>query len=113
VVRKVGGRSGERRTTPKGKTLPGNYPDTRWRYSKKCIAADQWFAGELEALVNRLEPHKAFFESLAATGGSATVIIQFLRDGYFSDSVSPSILTKLGDLRVNFGIEVYSVPQSS
>ena len=104
---------GERRISANGKTLPGSYPDTRWRYSKECITSDQWFAGELEALVNRLEPHKAFFDSVLATGGTACVIIQFLGDGYFGDNLSPTILAKLGELRLDFGIEVYNVPQSS
>ena len=101
------------RITPKGRILPGSYTDTRWRYSKECKASDQWFAGELGALVNRLEPHKAFFDELFATGGAACVIIQFLGDGYFGDNLAPSILKKLGDLGLDFGIEVYNVPRSS
>jgi hypothetical protein len=93
--------------------LPGNYPDTRWRHSIECKAAGQWFAGELGVLVNRVEPHKAFLNHLVDTGGSATIIIQFLGDDYFSDSLPASMLTKLGDLRLGLGIEVYTCPQSS
>jgi hypothetical protein len=103
---------GEPRRTPKGNTLPGSYPDTRWRHSIQCEAANQWFVGELEALVNRLDPHKAFFNHLVDTGGSAELIIQFLGDGYFGDSLPSRLLTKIGDLRLSLGIEVYTDPQS-
>ena len=104
---------GEPRRTPKGTALPGNYPDTRWRHSIHRKTSDQWFAAEVEGLVNHLEPRKAFLNHLYATGGSAALIVQFLGDdGYFGDSLPPSLLTKFGDLGLSLDIEVYAVPQS-
>lgn len=103
---------GEPRRTPKGNTLPGSYPDTRWRHSIQCSAANQWFVGELETLVNRLEPYKAFLSHLVDTGGRAELIVKFLGDGYFGDSLPSSMLTRIGDLRLDLGIEVYTHPQS-
>jgi hypothetical protein len=103
---------GEARRTPKGNTLPGRYPDTRWRHSIQYITADQWFVGEVEALVNGLEPHKAFLHHLLDTGGKATLIIQFLGDGYFGDSLPSPLLAKIVELRLRLGLEVFTVPQS-
>jgi hypothetical protein len=104
---------GEPRTTPKGDKIHGTYPDTRWRHSIEYKVRDQWFTAEVEALVNHLESRKAFLNDISATDGSATIIVQFLGDdGYFGDSLSPSMLTKIGDLGLSLGFEVYTVPQS-
>lgn len=98
--------------TPKGNTGPGGYPDTRWRRSVQYIAADQWFVGEVEALVNLLEPNKAFLHYLLDTGGSAELIVQFLGDGYFGDTLPTPLLTKIVELRLGLGLEVFTVPQN-
>jgi hypothetical protein len=73
---------------------------------------DQWFAAEVTRLLDRLEPHKAFFASLRSTGGSASLIIQFLGDGYLSDEVPHATLAKLVELGLGLGIECFVDPQS-
>lgn len=105
-------RAGERRMTPKGNLLPGNYPDTRWRHSKRYAVSDQWFADKVELLLKRLEPHKGFLSQLSATGGRASIIIQFLGDGYYGDEIPSSTLARIVDLGLSFGIEVFVDPQS-
>jgi hypothetical protein len=62
--------------------------------------------------VGRLEPHKEFLTNLRATGGSATVIIQFLGDGYLADDIPLTTLAKLGELGLSLGIECFVDPQS-
>ena len=108
---KIAHRVGDPRKTPKGTPLSGNYPDTRWRYDVRHETKDQHFADKVAALVDRLEPHKAFLGSLRATGGRATVIVQFL-DGYFRDQISQRTLSKLADLQLDLDIECFEKPQS-
>jgi hypothetical protein len=105
-------RVGDQRKTPKGTLLPGVYPDTRWRHSIRRTVTEQWFASEVVAFVGRLEPHKEFLANVRATGGSATVIIQFLGDGYLADDIPLTTLAKLGELGLSLGIECFIDPQS-
>ncbi|KWV52958.1 hypothetical protein AS156_10035 [Bradyrhizobium macuxiense] len=105
-------RVGDQRKTPKGTLLSGVYPDTRWRHSIRHTVTEQWFGSEVEGFVERLEPHKEFLTNLRETGGSATVIIQFLGDGYLADEVPPTTLAKLGELGLSLGIECFIDPQS-
>jgi hypothetical protein len=107
----VAHRVGDRRMTPKGTLLPGNYPDTRWRHSVEYSSIDRLFAREVAALVNRLKPHKAFFRSVRSTGGKAAICIQFLGE-YFSDEIPRDLLAKLADPDLDLGIECFSGPQS-
>lgn len=105
-------RVGEPRKTPKGTPLPGSYQDTRWRHSVRYDVKDQWFAGRLTNLVDQLTAHKAFLANLRSTGGRASVIVQFLGDGYFGDEVPHETLAKLVELGLDLGIECFSDPQS-
>lgn len=105
-------RVGDLRKTPKGRPLAGNYRDTRWRHCVECSTTDQWFAAEVTSLLDRLEPHKAFFANLRSTGGEAMLIIQFLGDGYLSDEIPHATLVKLVELGLGLGIECYVDPQS-
>lgn len=105
-------RVGEQRKTPKGTPLPGTYRDTRWRHSVRHSVERQWFADRFTDLVNRLVARKAFLAELRSTGGTASVIIQFLGDGYFGDGIPVETLAKLVELGLDLGIECFSVPQS-
>ena len=103
---KVALRVGDRRVTPKGTLLEGSCPDTRWRYSAR------YTADKVESLVAHLLPHRAFLSRLLQTGGNLTLIVQFLGDGYFGDTIPKSTLTKIADLGLSLGIECFMVPQS-
>jgi hypothetical protein len=105
-------RFGAPRGTPAGNLLPGTFQDTRWRYSVRYEGEDQWFAERFTEFVDRLKPHKAFLSSLRSAGGKASMIIQFLGDGYFGDEILRETLAKLADLELDFGIECFVVPQS-
>jgi hypothetical protein len=63
-------------------------------------------------LVDSLERHKAFFANLKSTGGRASVIIQFLGDGYLADEIPLATLVKLVELELALAIECYVDPQS-
>jgi hypothetical protein len=103
---------GERRKAPTGALLEGVYRDTRWRHSIRHELQDQWFAGKVALLVESLLPHKPFLLGLRASGGSATIIIQFLGDGYHGDNLTVETLARLAELELEFGIECYSAPQA-
>jgi hypothetical protein len=109
---RVAHRVGDPRKTPKGTSLAGNYGDTRWRHCVECSTTDQWFAAEVATLLDRLEPHEAFFAKLRSTGGEAILIIQFLADGYLSDVIPHAALVKLVELGLGLGVECYVDPQS-
>jgi hypothetical protein len=100
-------RVGDPRRTPKGTPLSGNYSDTRWRHCVECNVTDQWYAAEVTRLLDRLEPHKAFFANLQSTGGKACVIIQFFGDGYLSDEIPRATLAKLVELELALAIESF------
>jgi hypothetical protein len=58
-------------------------------------------------MIDRLEPHKAFFADLKSTGGTASIVIQFLGDGYFGDEIPSATLAKLVDLELALQIECF------
>jgi len=45
-------RVGDRRITPEGTLLEGNYPHTRWRYSARYTVSNQWFADKVDSLMH-------------------------------------------------------------
>jgi hypothetical protein len=105
-------RVGDQRKTPKGTRLPGTYPDTRWRHSRRYETPDQWFVGKIAEFIDCIEPHRDFLKNLRATGGRAAVLVQFLVDGYFGDEIPRDILARLVDLELDLGIECFTDPQS-
>lgn len=104
-------RAGDRRIAPNGAQLRGTYPDTRWRHTLRCEVRDQYFAGQVKNLVNRLVPHKGFLHRIRAAGGAAAIIVQFLGDDYFGDEIAAETLATMADLHLNFGVECFVVPQ--
>ena len=70
------------------------------------------FADKVALLVDRLMPHKDFLCHSRATGGQASIVVQFLGDGYLADQVPLDVLRRLVDLQLGLGIECFSVPQS-
>jgi len=70
------------------------------------------FAAEVVGFVEKLEAHKEFLANITASGGRASVIIQFLGDGYLADVIPTATLAKLVDLGLALGIECFVDPQS-
>jgi hypothetical protein len=104
---------GELRATPKGTLTGGRYDRTAWRYKNRYEITDQWFAGRVAELVDRLMPHKAFLCELTETGGYSCLIISFLGDdGHFGDELSIETLRKMTEMKMKFAIELYTVCQS-
>ena len=112
LAAKVVQRVGDRRRTPSGRLLEGVYRDTRWRHRRRFETSGQHFAEKIIELLADIETSKAFFHELRSTGGSACVIVHLLGDGYLGDKVSRDTLTKLVDLKLDFGVECYIEPQS-
>lgn len=104
---------GDQRVTPSGTILPGTYPDTRWRYLVRYAVSDQWFVERLDEFLDGLQPHGAFLKGLRESGGTTSVIVKFLGDGYVGDDLPIATLTKLVELGVSFSLEVFAVPQRS
>jgi len=103
---------GAQRRTPKGTLLPGTYPDTRWRHVRRYETTGQWVKDRIAELVEYLEPHRAYLAKLRDSGGRACVILAFLGDGYFGDTIPRSLLERLAELGLDLGIECFTVPQN-
>ena len=86
--------------------------DVRWRYSVRYEVPDQWFAAKVTEFVDRLVPHKEYLRQIRLTGGTVSLIVQFLGDGYFGDELPRATLAKLVDLELDLAIECFLVPQS-
>jgi hypothetical protein len=108
----VAHRAGDTVKTPDGILLDGKYYDTRWSRTIRYELRDQLFVDKVTMLVDSLVTHKAFLARLRATGGHATVTVQFLGDGYLGDVVPLDVLIKMADLQLDFGIECFAVPQA-
>lgn len=104
-------RVGDPRVTPDGRALTGQTSDSRWRHNTRHVFRDQWFSDAVTAFVDQLMPYKAFLEQLRGTGGRASLIIQFLGDGYHGDALSTDILSKIVHLGLDLEIEVFNVQQ--
>jgi hypothetical protein len=104
-------RVGDRRRTPK-QLLSGTYRDTRWRHCIRYTVTEQHFATEVIGFVERLDAHKEFLAKVTSTGGTASIIVCFLGDGYFGDELPPATLAKLADLGLALAVECFMVPQS-
>ncbi len=102
---------GDRGRRPRERAFLAATQTTRSRHGARYEAGEQHFADKIAELVARLEPRKAFLAHLAATGGTATVIVQFL-DGYFGDSIPLTTLAKLVELQLELESESYNVPQT-
>ena len=98
-------RVGASRQTPKGTPLPGVYPDTRWRHSRRYTTHDQWFAGAVADLIATLIPHKEYLLQLRATGGKTCLVIQFLDDAYLGDEISRETLARIVELGLDLSLE--------
>jgi hypothetical protein len=48
------------------------------------VIKDQWFASEVSRLIEKLEPHKTFFADVKSSGGTASIVIQFM-DGFLAE----------------------------
>jgi hypothetical protein len=104
--------AGDPRSTPSGTPLAGSYAQTRWRHGARYNVRNQWFASQFNEFISRLQMREAFLAKLRSTGGTATVIVEFLGDGYFGDAVPVETLARLAGLGLELGIECFSVPQS-
>lgn len=105
--------AGGRRRTSEGRQLAGTYTESRWRWHERITARSQWFEKDLAEFVKKLAAHRSFFHELRLNGGKATIVIEFLGDGYFGDSISLPVLQQLVELEVDLGLECFTVPQSN
>ncbi len=103
---------GEQRTTRAGTQLPGKYKDTRWRHRIRHEVDGQWFVQALDEFVDHLSRFGQFFERVKSTGGSACLIVSFLGDGHFGDTLPSSTLARIAGLHLDLGVEVFSTPQA-
>ena len=66
----------------------------------------------LAEFVDELRGRQEFLHHLRSTGGETSVIVQFLGDSYFGDSIPLSTMSMLVELGLNLELEVFMVPQN-
>jgi hypothetical protein len=103
---------GEPRATPAGTPLSGKHKDTRWRYGIRHEVEGSLFAVALNDFVKELSLSGPFFEQIKTTGGQSQLIVSFLGDGHYGDTLPAATLASIVGLHLDFGIEVFSSRQA-
>jgi hypothetical protein len=97
---------GEERFTANGKRLPGKHQFSTWGCSR-TVRNSRAFSLGVRAMIDALMPAADLLQQIVATGGRAQLILDF--EGYknISDVVRPSDLSRLAQLGMSLGIEVF------
>jgi Domain of unknown function (DUF4279) len=99
-------RRGEPRITPKGTTLAGEWPDTRWNHVA-FYEADRTVSVEIERWLVSLDRNGEFIRSLVSTGGDITLNLAMPGQSHRGDVIAAGTLRRAADLGVGIGIEVF------
>jgi hypothetical protein len=97
---------GEPRRTPKGGPLDGTYPDSYWVYRTE-IQSERGFRNEVIAVLQVLIDVKGAIHDHLTSGGTITVFLQLTGSINNGDEIDSSLLQTMGELGVDFGIEVF------
>jgi hypothetical protein len=99
-------KAGEQIVTPSGKVMPGSYNDTSWLY-KKDLEGDCPFPRELVDFILDIILAKDFLIKLISENAFCSLCVQFPGDIHQGVSIPYTILEKIVELKLNFGIEVF------
>src|SRR5450631_3315598 len=77
--------AGSVRETPTGTVLPGTHTVSSWSHWFD-VEGNRLFFADIEKMINRLEPHKAFLAEIADGGGSIELILHLPGDINIGDS---------------------------
>lgn len=97
---------GEPRFAPNGTRLAGKHQFSRWGYSQ-IVHDTRAFSLSVRATIDALAPAAEVLQKLYATGGRAQLILDFDGDKNIGDAIPASDLSRLAQLGVSLGIEVF------
>jgi hypothetical protein len=100
-------RVGERRTTPTGTLLEGNYDRSYW-HTPFTPRDDSDVGNFLARTVERLRQHGSFFKDIRDTGGAVELFIGLFADGVnIGATLTHDLLAAIGDMGIDLGLDIY------
>ena len=100
-------RSGDARTTSKGRILEGFRENTYWVARVLESAPESYLADALQALVGQFSRHKGFFRKVRSEGGKVEFFVGWYIERNIGDEFDISLLAGLADLGVNLSLDIY------
>lgn len=99
---------GQRRITPKGTLLKGNYEKSYWIFELK-VSSKKTIAENLSKFLTLLEKKESAMVDLADLGARAEFFIGiFLEDKNFWEEMNWKLLERLGRMRISLSLDIYS-----
>jgi hypothetical protein len=98
--------AGSERTTPTGTVLPGPHKVSVWSHSFDVKGKRRFFS-DVDAMIDRLEPHKALLSAIADGGGNVMLIVHLPGDVNIGSTLRWREMARLANLHVDLGIEVF------
>jgi hypothetical protein len=71
------------------------------------VERNRLFFADVVKLIDRLEPHKDFLHEIVSIGGRISLIVHLPGDTNIGSSFHWRDMVRLGDLRIDLGIEVF------
>ncbi len=106
-------RAGAPRTTSVGTPLEGVNRETYW--TSGTLERGAWpgrsLADALNALLDKLELHKLFFQGLHADGGGVEFFVGWFFEGHSGDVVDAAIMRRLSDCGIDLSLDIYPPDQ--
>lgn len=109
-------RAGERRQTPKGQLLDGNWPESYWNADLlsygECLSHNRTIETVVADYIETLRPHQPFLLQLRTDGGRVLIQASSHSKRNYALEFSPDMLSALCSLGVGFAHDVYPYPQN-
>lgn len=99
-------KAGERRTTPSGSSLAGTYPFSSWGHEFGTERASE-LTDCLVAVLDRLEPHRSYFQDLVRDGGSIELFCGVFAEGNWDEILPHTLLRRLSEMAFDLRLDVY------
>jgi hypothetical protein len=101
-------RSGEPRTSPRGRALEGLWSDSYWA-AQLPFPRGAALEEALEQLAADLEPHRSLLQSHRSSGGTAYLLLGvFLEDFNGGFSIAPELLARYASLGLALDFDLYA-----
>ncbi len=97
---------GDKRTSPLGTQLTGNYLQSAWGWSKRIDQKRDFFK-EIANLGVLLQSRETFIASIIESGGNVMAIVNLPGDINIGSILNWSDMQRLAALRIDLGIEVF------
>jgi hypothetical protein len=104
-------KSGEKRQTPKGVSLPGTWRESYWLAkltpSKGIRSKETELERFLSKVLKRLMPRRAYISRIRASGGRAELFVGLFGGRNFGIELDPELLAQASRVGVALSLDVY------